>query len=303
MKSLGDARATLQEDNFDFDKVVADIFVEKSLEVDQLMQKSVEQWTANLNDFESLMEISRGFHTLRTYGHNIGANSIGDIAWAMEFLLAEVVNEKVAVTRDLIKLITETKYAMPFLVTDFVNKKSPSYDPALVVLKANNLRLHKDIYAGVDIEEESIDEEFLPLPPPVRINAREEDIFMYIHQKQDDSNLEEPNLVYRKLAKNQYLSNNIHNISNFNPIFSSDKMDTVETHTDIKKSTKEEKFKSLSVLSEAHYSEEDHSNTTERNKKLLSEHGNDFEIGFNHPTILSIIFIVGLIISIFIWLL
>ncbi len=177
MNSLGEARASIKADDFSFDEEIRLIFVDEAVEVLQSMDELLPQWLDDSSDFTTLKEIRRGFHTLKGSGRMVGANAVGEVAWAIENLLNRVVLDVVPISEDLIKLVNETKYAIPFLVHDFANQEPPSSDPATFILKAENLRLQRDVHTGLDIEEVK-EEELEPIaqvPPPVKIVSHDDD--------------------------------------------------------------------------------------------------------------------------------
>ncbi len=176
MESLSDARATLKEDDFSFDEDIRHIFIDEAVEVLQTMDTFLPQWIDDPNDFESLKEVRRGFHTLKGSGRMVGANTVGEVAWAIENLLNRVLLDVVPVSDDLLKLVSETKYIIPFLINDFANQEPPSSDPALIILKAENLRMQREVYAGTEDTDAAVEPEATSapqIPPPVKIVSRD----------------------------------------------------------------------------------------------------------------------------------
>ncbi len=177
MNSLGEARATIKADDFSFDEEIRLIFVDEAVEVLQSMDELLPQWLDDPSDFTTLKEIRRGFHTLKGSGRMVGANAVGELAWAIENLLNRVLLDVVPISEDLLKLVNETKYIIPFLVHDFANQEPPSSDPATFILKAENLRLQRDVHTGLDIEEiEATEPEpIAQVPPPVKIVSHDDE--------------------------------------------------------------------------------------------------------------------------------
>ncbi len=172
MKSLGDARASLIADDFSFDEVIKTRFINETAEILQDIDKILPRWTEKPDDLTLLTRISHNFHSLSISSNRVGANTVKLVSLAIQELLDDIFNHKIDISKDLIKVLNETKYALPFLVDDFIHKNEPSSDPAIIILKAENLRLKRDAYAGLDIEEKI--EKTIPLqvPPPVKIVNR-----------------------------------------------------------------------------------------------------------------------------------
>ncbi len=55
------------------------------------------------------------------------------------------------------------------MIDDFTHKTRPSVDPAIIILKAENLRLKRYNYAGLNITEKIEQDIPLQFPPPVKI--------------------------------------------------------------------------------------------------------------------------------------
>ncbi len=172
MKSLGDARATLVADDFSFDDNIRTRFINETAEILQDIDKILPRWAEKPEDLSLLSRICRNFHTLSVSSSRVGANTVNCVSLKIQDLLDDIFNSNIEVSKDLIKLLNETKYVMPFLIDDFAHKTTPSSDPAIIILKAENLRLKRDAYVGLDIEEKI--EKTIPLevPPPVKIITR-----------------------------------------------------------------------------------------------------------------------------------
>ncbi len=172
MKSLGDARASLIADDFSFNESIRTRFISETTEILQDIDIILPKWAKKPNDLALLTRIRHNFHTLSVSSNRVGANTIKRVSLVIEDVLDDIFNKNIEISKDLIKLLTETKYVMPFLVDDFTHKVEPSSDPAIIILKAENLRLKRDIYLGIDIEE-TIDHKVpWQVPPPVKIISR-----------------------------------------------------------------------------------------------------------------------------------
>ncbi len=172
MKSLGDARATLIADDFSLDDNIRTRFINETAEVLQEIDKILPRWTEKPDDLTLLTRIRHNFHTLSVSSNRVGANTVKRVSLVIQNLLDDIFDNNIEISKDLIKLLNETKYVMPFLVDDFAHKTEPSSDPAIIILKAENLRLKRDAYEGLDIEEKIEKDIPLQIPPPVKIISR-----------------------------------------------------------------------------------------------------------------------------------
>ncbi len=147
--ALEKARQALKDDDFSMDEDIREIFIEEAEEVLESMDEQLPTWQNNPEDLDTLKEIRRGFHTLKGSGRMVGANNVGEMSWAVENMLNRVLENTVPVTDELVTLIADTKADIPTLVKDFANQQPPSVDPAITVLKANNLLAGRDINEGL----------------------------------------------------------------------------------------------------------------------------------------------------------
>lgn len=149
------AREVLKPDDFELaDEDIREIFVEEASEVLAEMDGNLPVWQANLTDLKILKEIRRGFHTLKGSGRMVGAYQLGEMAWAVENMLNRVLDGSLQSTDEIANFIVKTRAKIPTLVQDFANMQSPSIDPAVTVLQANNILAGKDIDQGLPLTED-----------------------------------------------------------------------------------------------------------------------------------------------------
>ncbi|MDO4426570.1 MAG: Hpt domain-containing protein [Moraxella sp.] len=147
------AKDSLKDDDFEFDEDIREIFVEEAEEVLESLADLLPSWQANPSNLNPLKDIRRGFHTLKGSGRMVGANNLGEMAWAVENLLNRVLDGTVPSTPVLVDFVIETTGLIPAMVQDFSDKETPRSDPAIVVLKANNLLAGKPISDGLSVSE------------------------------------------------------------------------------------------------------------------------------------------------------
>lgn len=148
------AREALKPDNFELaDEDIREIFIEEAGEVLEEMDSNLPVWQANPSDLKILKEVRRGFHTLKGSGRMVGAYQLGEMAWAVENMLNRVLDGTLESNDEIANFIAQTRAKIPTLVQDFANMQSPSIDPAITVLQANNILVGNPINTGLDVAE------------------------------------------------------------------------------------------------------------------------------------------------------
>ena len=154
-KALQAARMQVKPDNFDMDEEIRDIFIEEAEDVLTDLKDFLPIWQQDIQDLSPLTEVRRGFHTLKGSGRMVGAFTVGEMAWAIENLLNRVLDKTVAVTEDVVTLVTQTTANLSVLIADFAALQEPSIDPAITILQSNNLLVGRSLSAGLDTSLES----------------------------------------------------------------------------------------------------------------------------------------------------
>ncbi len=101
----------------DLDPEILDIFIEEAKEEIAVLDEYFPHWIENTDDKEALTVIRRSFHTLKGSGRMVGANIVGEFAWSVEKLFNQIIDEKVTITNQVKKALTESVAIIP----DFVN--------------------------------------------------------------------------------------------------------------------------------------------------------------------------------------
>uniref|UniRef100_UPI000374D2E9 hybrid sensor histidine kinase/response regulator n=1 Tax=Faucicola boevrei TaxID=346665 RepID=UPI000374D2E9 len=133
-------------------------------------------WQADPSDLKTLKEIRRGFHTLKGSGRMVGAYQVGEMAWAVENMLNRVLDGTLPVSDELANFIGETRQKIPTLVSDFAQMQSPSIDPAITVLQANNLLAGQPIDTGLNVTSQATVAVTQPTAQPTETVAKIEEM-------------------------------------------------------------------------------------------------------------------------------
>ncbi len=77
------------------DAEMLDIYLTEAEEVLANIAQNLQALRVNATDREPLVEVRRGFHTLKGSGRMVGLNALGEVAWSVEKLLNHVMESKV----------------------------------------------------------------------------------------------------------------------------------------------------------------------------------------------------------------
>ncbi len=133
------AKAQVIPDTFDMDEEIRQIFIEEAVESAEELTELSTNWQLNTEDFTFLTAIHRNFYTLKGSGEIIGAFSLSETVGAVENLLVHVLNKSLAITDEVVTLITKVIEQLPVLIEDFSASQPPHFDPAITILQSHNL--------------------------------------------------------------------------------------------------------------------------------------------------------------------
>lgn len=106
------------------DQEIIEIFLEEVVEIEELVELSLNQWANNSENEESLGDLRRCFHTLKGSSRMVKAQSLGELGWAVENLLNKVVEKRVSVTPTLIALVDLAREEIPAMASAFQRQVS-----------------------------------------------------------------------------------------------------------------------------------------------------------------------------------
>ena len=114
------------------DPDIQEIYIEEANEVIETIAPLNQAWQANPDDFDTLKEIRRGFHTLKGSGRMVGANQLGELAWSIENMLNRVLDHTIAVDEGVLRLVSDVIEAFAGLITIFAQNRTDY--PAVIQL-------------------------------------------------------------------------------------------------------------------------------------------------------------------------
>jgi chemosensory pili system protein ChpA (sensor histidine kinase/response regulator) len=94
-----------------FDAELLDIYLTEAEEVLAHIAQNLQALRVNATDHEALVEVRRGYHTLKGSGRTVGLVALGEVAWAVERMLNLVMERKVVPSPAQLTFIEQTTAA------------------------------------------------------------------------------------------------------------------------------------------------------------------------------------------------
>ncbi|MGS2722821.1 Hpt domain-containing protein [Porticoccus sp. GXU_MW_L64] len=154
------ADAAGEDDSSDIDEEIIDIFVEEAGEVLEVLNEQLPAWQANPTAGDELGDIRRGFHTLKGSGRMVEAMRIGELAWAVEYMLNRVIDNLIPLSSDVPVLVGQAVKLLPTMVSNFQQRQPEDNSAAIDQLIANaNAVAHCQAVDLSGIEIDSVDDQ------------------------------------------------------------------------------------------------------------------------------------------------
>lgn len=109
----------IERDNGDIDDEIIEIFIDESAEVLETINEYFPAWAKDFSNTEALTEFRRGFHTLKGSGRMVGANDVGELAWAIENMLNRIMDNTVTPIGAHVQIIDRVLEILPAMVDAF----------------------------------------------------------------------------------------------------------------------------------------------------------------------------------------
>lgn len=187
------AKNHVKADDFDTNDEIRQIFIEEAEHSAIALAETLKLWILYPQNLDPLIEIHRHFYTLKGSGRMIGAFSISEISYAIEYLLINVLEGSLAVTEDLVTLVSQAISQLPTLITDFATLQAPHFDPTVIILQSHNLLAGLPLSKGVE-ERNSSDEKLSILDrfqPVVTLNSNQYSEVKAPYTAEDSQNIGE----------------------------------------------------------------------------------------------------------------
>lgn len=114
-----EAKEIRNMDNDMIDPEIREVFLEEAHEVLDALHAVVPRWLQDNDDSEALVEMRRAFHTLKGSGRMVGANQIGEFAWAIENMLNRLIEGRIESGKTLQECVTDAVALLPEMLADF----------------------------------------------------------------------------------------------------------------------------------------------------------------------------------------
>jgi len=118
-----DENSDFEVDNFE--QEVKDIFVEEAEEIIEQLASLLPAWQRD-TEVNALADVRRNYHTLKGSGRVAGADSIGQLAWAIEDLLNHVLEQQLNDSAEIKAVTQESFEALPALLDSFRQNEEPA---------------------------------------------------------------------------------------------------------------------------------------------------------------------------------
>jgi chemosensory pili system protein ChpA (sensor histidine kinase/response regulator) len=123
----------------EIDPEFLELFIEEAKDEIAKLKKLFPLWDENPQDHDALVNVRRSFHTLKGSGRMVGAQLIGDFAWAVENLLNRVINKTLERTPEIMSTLRQAVAAVPELVEQLETGRGPAMDIQQIISQANTL--------------------------------------------------------------------------------------------------------------------------------------------------------------------
>ncbi|HEY7640973.1 MAG TPA: Hpt domain-containing protein [Steroidobacteraceae bacterium] len=123
----------------EIDPEFLELFIEEAKDEITKLKRLFPLWDENPQDQDSLVNVRRSFHTLKGSGRMVGAQLIGEFAWAVENLLNRVINKTLERSPEMMTLLREAVAAVPELVEQLESGRAPQANLARIIEGLNTI--------------------------------------------------------------------------------------------------------------------------------------------------------------------
>ncbi len=129
---------SLEDDDDDLiDDEIIEIFLEEAQEVLEAIEEFWPIFKANNNDSEALATTRRAFHTLKGSGRMVGAQEIGETAWAIEDMFNRLLDKSIEMSDAFVGIVDYMILQIPSLIKSFEKRQACEVDIASIQNYAN----------------------------------------------------------------------------------------------------------------------------------------------------------------------
>ncbi len=135
------------------DDELVDIFLEEAEELIDGCENSLQKWSSNNNDAESVQELQRQLHTLKGGARMADLSTIGDLTHALESLIIAVNDKRVSFNKDMDYVLHESMDNLSDMLAK-VKTREPLYTASRLVNLLDALRRGETVDVKKNEEEE-----------------------------------------------------------------------------------------------------------------------------------------------------
>ena len=146
------------------DPELLEIFIEEAKQEIASIKRHLPSWAAAPDDMEMLITVRRSFHTLKGSGRMVGAERIGEYAWAVENLLNRLINRTLQRTPPMVDFVMNAAAAVPELIEQLEVGSEPMADINLLIARANAFAEGDPNAAVLTISSPATDEKAVDKP-------------------------------------------------------------------------------------------------------------------------------------------
>jgi len=121
------------------DPELQDIFLTEAEEVLATLAQNLQALRVNATDSAALTEVRRAYHTLKGSGRTVGLVALGEVAWAVEDLLNDMLERKAFPTTPILAFIEKVTANFAAWVAELLEKQSVSLSPLPFQQQAKDL--------------------------------------------------------------------------------------------------------------------------------------------------------------------
>ncbi len=134
------------------DPEIVAVFLDEAVEVGEALAQAYPEWRENPDDRDALAVLRRSFHTLKGSGRMVGAQRLGELAWAYENLLNRVLDYTLPPAEPIIAAVGEAIGALSELREQFDTGAEPSADVRALLERAERLVRDESLTAAEETE-------------------------------------------------------------------------------------------------------------------------------------------------------
>ena len=139
------------------DEELLEVYLTEAHEVLDAIASGMEALSHNRDDHQSLVNVRRGFHTLKGSGRTVGLVAMGDVAWSVEQLLNHLIETRIGVDEAVIDYVARVSRVFLEWVQQLQTTGSVTLVPAIWQAEAAALR-HRVVAeeTGTEVVDEPV---------------------------------------------------------------------------------------------------------------------------------------------------